>query len=194
MRLAAQGFTDNAIAVRLGISDGTVGTYWGRIRSKMGAHPRTELIAMSIRTELEQKLRDLSAQVSRAERSQSFSQTVFDSAEDGILVIDYDGKIVDSNPAAHRIFGYNGAGLIDRPLVDLIPYSYHETHGARLAEFRDNPLNCAIHPHLFGNGLKSDGQKIPVSIRVSAVRREGELLLIAFVRAEDLPPHEEASL
>ena len=33
---ATQGLTDTAIALKLGISEATVGTYWGRVRIKIG--------------------------------------------------------------------------------------------------------------------------------------------------------------
>ena len=36
LQMAARGLTDQGIAHELGISVGTVGTYWGRVREKMG--------------------------------------------------------------------------------------------------------------------------------------------------------------
>src|SRR5690348_5144271 len=45
LSFAAQGLTDNAISHKLGISLATVGTYWGRIRIKLGPLNRTELVA-----------------------------------------------------------------------------------------------------------------------------------------------------
>lgn len=46
--LAAQGKTDKVIAADLGISVGTVGTYWGRIRQKLRVNSRTEAVAKMI--------------------------------------------------------------------------------------------------------------------------------------------------
>jgi len=43
--LAAGGLTDKEIAVRLGISPDTVGTYWRRILAKYQAASRTEVVA-----------------------------------------------------------------------------------------------------------------------------------------------------
>jgi len=43
--LAASGLTDKEIAVRLGISPDTVGTYWRRILAKYQAASRTEVVA-----------------------------------------------------------------------------------------------------------------------------------------------------
>jgi len=43
--LAARGLTDKEIAVKLGISPDTVGTYWRRILAKYQASSRTEVVA-----------------------------------------------------------------------------------------------------------------------------------------------------
>lgn len=43
--LAASGLTDKEIALRLGISPDTVGTYWRRILAKYQAASRTEVVA-----------------------------------------------------------------------------------------------------------------------------------------------------
>src|SRR5579862_4728500 len=50
IRMASEGHTDSSIAHLLEISEGTVGTYWGRIRTKMGPYSRPELVAIAIRT------------------------------------------------------------------------------------------------------------------------------------------------
>ena len=53
LKYAAEGLTDTAIANRLGISEATVGTYWGRVRIKLGPYSRTELVAIVMRAERE---------------------------------------------------------------------------------------------------------------------------------------------
>lgn len=45
MTLASRGLTDKEIAAKLGISAGTVNTYWRRIRLRLGAASRTEVVA-----------------------------------------------------------------------------------------------------------------------------------------------------
>lgn len=49
--LAILGFKDKAIADKLGISKGTVGTYWTRIRRKLGPVTRAQLAAVVGRSE-----------------------------------------------------------------------------------------------------------------------------------------------
>src|SRR5579862_2918436 len=59
--MAGEGLTDTAIANSLGISEATVNTYWGRIRVKLGPHNRTELVAIALREEYEQRIEELKA-------------------------------------------------------------------------------------------------------------------------------------
>lgn len=51
LNLAVKGFKDRAISEKLGISKGTVGTYWTRIRRKVGPVTRAEIAAMVGRVE-----------------------------------------------------------------------------------------------------------------------------------------------
>ena len=49
--LAVQGYKDRAISEKLGIAKGTVGTYWNRIRRKVGPMTRAEIAAVIGRAE-----------------------------------------------------------------------------------------------------------------------------------------------
>src|SRR6476469_3339947 len=61
--LAGDGLTDKEIALRLSIGPKTVRTYWDRMRAKLGAASRTEVLAKALRSayetlaESEQQLR-----------------------------------------------------------------------------------------------------------------------------------------
>jgi DNA-binding CsgD family transcriptional regulator len=55
--LAIQGLTNEAIAIRLDISVGTVNTYWLRIRLKVGGVGRTDTVARVIKERAEKALR-----------------------------------------------------------------------------------------------------------------------------------------
>ena len=59
IKYAAEGLTDTAIAHKLGISEATVGTYWGRVRIKLGPYSRTELVAIMMRAEREAAVEEL---------------------------------------------------------------------------------------------------------------------------------------
>ena len=58
VELCVEGLTNEAIAQRLGLSLGTVNTYWVRIRLKVGGSGRTETVVRIIKERAERALRD----------------------------------------------------------------------------------------------------------------------------------------
>ena len=58
LSLCIEGLTNEAIARRLGLSVGTVNTYWLRIRMKVGGTARTDTVARIIKDRAEGALRD----------------------------------------------------------------------------------------------------------------------------------------
>ena len=58
MALCAEGLTNERIAQRLGISVGTVNTYWLRIKLKVGGLGRTDTVVRVVKERAEQTLRD----------------------------------------------------------------------------------------------------------------------------------------
>src|SRR5690349_13076287 len=55
LRLASEGHIDDSIAVKMGISVSTVRGYWLRIRSKLGAGSRSELVARYVREQSDKR-------------------------------------------------------------------------------------------------------------------------------------------
>ncbi len=62
LELAAKGFTDKHIALELGISQETVGTYWRRILLRFGAASRTEVVARVAEQEAQAKIESAQAE------------------------------------------------------------------------------------------------------------------------------------
>jgi DNA-binding CsgD family transcriptional regulator len=65
VELCVEGLTNDAIANRLGLSVGTVNTYWLRIKLKVGGQGRTDTVVRVIRERAEKALRE--ANVERKE-------------------------------------------------------------------------------------------------------------------------------
>lgn len=63
VRLAGLGLADKQIAAELGIGEGTLRTYWQRLREKTSARSRAEIIARNLNEECEslRQMADLNA-------------------------------------------------------------------------------------------------------------------------------------
>lgn len=62
VQLCVEGLTNEAIAVHLGISVGTVNTYWLRIKLKVGGESRTDSVVKVIKERAERSLADANAE------------------------------------------------------------------------------------------------------------------------------------
>lgn len=130
--LAAGGMTDKEIALRLGISPDTVGTYWRRILAKFQAASRTEVVAKYTEDRARAAVDNLryvneclklvadhmieQARETGAVASTSLPDAILASVADWVLLIDVQGEVLFSNrpiPASCRaqdVFTADGEG------------------------------------------------------------------------------------
>lgn len=96
VRLAAEGLTDKEIALRLGIAMGSVRTYWERMRHKLDAKNRAELMArvLSNGNGLGPQEKHSAASVLRA---------IIDNSGVAMAVVDEKGEFRHMNPAMSRL-------------------------------------------------------------------------------------------
>lgn len=73
--------------------------------------------------------RDITERVEAEERlrqSETRHRSIVEAAFDGLVITDLDGIIVEANPAAHRMYGYEQGELIGRQVASIIhPESLH---------------------------------------------------------------------
>ena len=98
--LAAHGLTDKEIARHLELSQRTVGTYWERMREKLGRLSRTELVARFVRLDTGQEPAECGSLLSTCETSLSF---LSENSTD--LIARFDSKLicVEVNPSWGQI-------------------------------------------------------------------------------------------
>ncbi|HWD38610.1 MAG TPA: PAS domain S-box protein [Fimbriimonas sp.] len=196
INLAIAGSTDTAIAQRLGISEATVGTYWGRIRIKLGPYSRTELVAIVLRSEQEealQSLRDENAHlVQQLEESaktngieSSFYEQLIENAPDAMIVVSSEGSLIASNEAAHEMFGYESGAMKGISLLDLIPTEHREAHIVHRKEYVEDPRRRMMGEHLQTPALHKSGQSFPVRAALSAINAADGLVILCAVRKAD---------
>ncbi|AUP81329.1 PAS domain-containing sensor histidine kinase [Flavivirga eckloniae] len=60
---------------------------------------------------------------------------LFEAIIEGVIVVDEDQKIVASNAAAKKMFGYEADEIINKPLSIIIPKEYHAYHKEQTQKF-----------------------------------------------------------
>jgi PAS domain S-box-containing protein len=186
LEMAMNGQTDQAIANELGISAATVGTYWGRIRIKVGPLNRAELVALYVRAKadaqflaLRRENEELARRIQRLEKEDFLSalQGVIDAAEDAILVVDTHGVIVLFNHLASDLFRANEATLTGREVLDFVPEAFRSSHESQRQAYLEAPERRRIGEHRALMGLRCDGEPFAFSATLNtSTTPSGELV------------------
>jgi two-component system cell cycle sensor histidine kinase/response regulator CckA len=124
------------------------------------------------RREAEQRLRE----------SEERYRLSMDLTPDAILIVDRIGRIQLLNVATERLFGYQRAELLGRPVETLIPTRYHQVH-ERHRHAYDQAAQVRFMgagPDLFG--LRRDGTEVPVEVSLGPFEFADERLVICVVR------------
>jgi PAS domain S-box-containing protein len=107
--------------------------------------------------------------------------SLFENATEGIVLTGTEGKIVLINPAAERMFGYDGKEVYGQPIEILIPDEYRKGHKNLREGFYHEPANRSMGHNRDLYGKRKNGTKIPVEVSLSHYRKDGELFVIAFI-------------
>jgi PAS domain S-box-containing protein len=115
-------------------------------------------------------------------RAEEKFRMVVESAPNGILVIDTNGRIVLVNSQTERMFGYARDEILGKPVEMLLPERFRDAHPALRKEFFSNPAarRMGAGRDLFGR--RKDGSEVPVEIGLAPIETaEGTLVLSSIV-------------
>ena len=112
---------------------------------------------------------------------------LLDATPDGVLLVSTDGRVIFSNLAAQRLFGYSREKMIGKPVETLIPPRYRAHHVADRMEYLEHalprPMGLGIRLH----GLRRDGSELPVEISLAPMEADGERVILTTVRDATKP-------
>ncbi|MFT3812821.1 MAG: MHYT domain-containing protein [Acidovorax sp.] len=117
----------------------------------------------------------------QSQRNESRLRAVFDTAVDGIIMIDGRGIVQSFNGGAQRILGWTAAEVIGRNVNLLMPEPYHGEHDGYLHAY-----HATGHARIIGKGreveaLTKDGRVLPIRLAVGQVQRTGARLYVGFI-------------
>lgn len=115
--------------------------------------------------------------------SEEANRAVVQSALDAIVAMDAEGRIVDFNPAAERMFGFSRAEVVGREMAGtIIPAELRNAHRAGLKRQRETGASRIVGRRLELSALRSDGTVFPVELTITRTQRRHEPLFIGFLR------------
>ena len=109
-------------------------------------------------------------------------RSVVDTARDGIITIDPQGRITSFNRAACEIFGYRLDEVIGRNIDLLMPEPYRSAHDGYLSRYMttgDARIIGSIRPV---RAQRKDGSTVPIELSVAEGELDGERFFTGVVR------------
>ena len=115
--------------------------------------------------------------------------SVLDTAVDGIIVIDDDGRIMLFNHACERLFGYMMSEVIGRNIAMIMPPEYAEHHDRYIDNYHNTKVRKIIGVGREVRGLHKSGVVFPLELSVGETVTPDGCQFIGILR--DLRPRKE---
>lgn len=152
----------------------------GDLRAKANLSGKDEIAALG--SAFDAMTASLHASLDKATDEKTRNQAIIDCTADGVFSLNEKGVILSLNAAVERIFGYPAESLVNRNVSAIVPVLYQE--GKQEYEDRDIAAGEAkvIGEESVVKGIRRDGSKFPLTLRVAEMRYHGERLFIATVQ------------
>ena len=115
-------------------------------------------------------------------RSETRFRALLESAPDGIVIADRDGRIAMVNRQAELLFGYEREELLGREVETLLPEHARMQHVTHRAQYVAAPAVRPMGRGLALSGRRKDGTEFPAEISLSPLETDEGLLITAVVR------------
>jgi PAS domain S-box-containing protein len=113
---------------------------------------------------------------------------ILDTALDCIITMGADGRILEFNPAAERVFGFSQSEAIGKELAELIiPPRMREQHRRGLAHYLKTGEGPVIGKRIEIAGVCKDGSEILVELAITALKIDSSPVFTAYLR--DITQH-----
>ncbi len=107
---------------------------------------------------------------------------IFQAVLEGIICIDQTGKVIASNPAAERMFGYQRREMLERWISDLIlPASLKDRARQDLSAYLDKGEGSLFGQRIEAMGLHSDGSQFPIEWGITRLSPDAPLTFAVIV-------------
>src|SRR5438876_490326 len=108
---------------------------------------------------------------------------ILDTALDCIITMDAEGRVLEFNPAAERVFGFRRQEAVGKELAELIiPPRMREQHRRGLAHYLKTGEGPVIGKRIEIAGVRNDGSEILVELAITALKIDSSPIFTAYLR------------
>jgi len=135
--------------------------------------------------------RDLEVRSDALAESESRKSAIIDSAVTGLISADADDRIVECNPAACELLGYESDEVVGRTVSELmVPDGMRQAQAAAFHAALSRQATAVFSQPRELVALRKDGSQLPVEVTLQPVKGGGEAVFMAQLR--DLSPQRDA--
>ena len=114
--------------------------------------------------------------------SEARKSAMIEAALDAIVTIDAQGRVLEFNSAAERIFGYTRECALGKPMADLIiPPSLRERHREGMARYLATGEDRIFGKTLEMTAMRADGSEFPIELTVTRLPSDGPPIFTGFI-------------
>lgn len=106
---------------------------------------------------------------------------IFESSQDGKVIVNSHGKILLANKRFLKIFGYSEEGIVGQSIAVLLPARYHKELGAAVEAYFDAPSTQTLGIEYNLCGLHKNGTEVPVEVSLSPIESDSEITVLVGV-------------
>jgi PAS domain S-box-containing protein len=151
-------------------------------RRKDGSEFPIEISLSPLRTDAGLLVISMVRDTSLRREAEAKFRGLLESAPDGIVVVDQDGRIAIVNGAVERMFGYSRDDLVGQPVELLVPERYRGHHSEYRNGYFQHPVTRPMGAGRLLTGRKSDGGEFPVEISLSPLETSEGRLVTSIIR------------
>ena len=102
--------------------------------------------------------------------SEGRKRAVLDSSLDAVITMDHEGRVVEFNRAAERLFGYPEDAAVGQEMAELvIPPSLRERHREGLRRYLETAESAILGRRIELTGVRADGEEFPIELAVNRI-------------------------
>jgi PAS domain S-box-containing protein len=171
------------------IISGTIGEDIAVHALKAGAYdfmPKSKLARLAPAIERELREFQVRRRQREAERERSASEARFraimETATEGVVSADQDGRVEYANPAAEKMFGFQEEELVGRSLLELMPERFHQAHSQGLGQYLITGVAKMVGQTVEVMGRRRDGSEFPIDLSLGTWNSDGKVHFAGIMR------------
>jgi PAS domain S-box-containing protein len=115
--------------------------------------------------------------------SEALKSAILNTALDAMITCDHEGRVIEFNPAAEKIFGYSRDVAMGKELGDLIvPPSLRDRHKQGMIRHIETGQSSILNKRLELSALRSDGTEFPIELAITRIQGDGLPRFTAYLR------------